>query len=89
MSENPALFSEHMDLKNVNVLFKMWKLQAKTRNKIKHKNLYNYNRAPSTAGPSKHVCLHTRSLGPSGLAPLKYLRQAETQRELHFTKHQV
>ena len=28
MSENPALFREHMDLRFVNVLFKMLKLQA-------------------------------------------------------------
>ena len=33
------------------------------------KNPYNYNRVPSTTGPRKCVCLHTCSLGPSGLAP--------------------
>ena len=32
------------------------------------KNLYNYNRVSSTAGPWKHVSLHTHSLGPSGWA---------------------
>ena len=31
MSENPALFREHMDIRFANVLFKMWKLQAKMR----------------------------------------------------------
>ena len=29
MSEKPALFREHMDIRLVNVFFKMWKLQAK------------------------------------------------------------
>ena len=29
MPENPALFREHMDIRFANVLFKMWKLQAK------------------------------------------------------------
>ena len=29
MSENPALFREHIDIRFANVLFKMWKLQAK------------------------------------------------------------
>ena len=28
----------------------------------KNKNLYNYNRVPSTTGPRKYVCLHTHSL---------------------------
>ena len=31
ISENSALFREHMDMRFENVLFKMWKLQAKTR----------------------------------------------------------
>ena len=31
MLENPARFREHMDIRFANVLFKMWKLQAKTR----------------------------------------------------------
>ena len=31
MSENPALFREHMDIRFANVLFVMWKLQAKMR----------------------------------------------------------
>ena len=31
MSENPALFREHMDIGFANVLFKMWKLKAKTQ----------------------------------------------------------
>ena len=31
MSENPAVFREHMHIKFANVLFKMWKSQAKTR----------------------------------------------------------
>ena len=31
MSENPAVFREQMDTRFANVLFKKWKLQAKTQ----------------------------------------------------------